>query len=228
MSGPGATRPREDGWAVAGTHGDHDVSHPTKKPQSPLIAAAEALEEELRRLASLAREAQRLPLDSQRNLEATQGKLAELGAVDERLRPLVAGLMAAVKQLVEDQQAQTAALTTRSEEVRRRAEVFRELMVRYAGLGKASQELNALVQAFAAGGRAGDETAPAAEPPSLETVQSSMNRLIESAAEVTQAARGEDFEDIARQAESLRQSLLSARNKLDLLAARHDSSGAVQ
>lgn len=204
------------------------MSQPTKKPPSQLIAAAEALEEELRRLASLAREAQRLPLDSQRNLELTQEKLAALGEVDDRLRPLVAGLMDAVKQLVDDQQAQTVALTARTEEVRRRADVFRELMVRYGGLGKASQELNVLVQAFAAGGRAGEETAPAGEPPSLEAVQASMTRLIESAAEVAEAAHREDFEDIARQAESLRQSLLSARNKLNLLAARHDSSGAVQ
>jgi DNA repair exonuclease SbcCD ATPase subunit len=227
MSGPGATRPREDGWAVAGTHGDHDVSHPTKKPQSPLIAAAEALEEELRRLASLAREAQRLPLDSRTNLERTQEKLAELSDVDDRLRPLVAGLMSAVKQLVDDQQAQAAALTSRAEEVRRRGEVFQELMARYAGLGKASQELNALVQAFAAGVPAGDGK-PAAESPSLEAVQASMTRLIESAEEVARAAQGEGFEDVERQAQSLRQQLLSAKNKLNLLAARHDRSGAVQ
>lgn len=204
------------------------MSHPTKKPPpSPLIAAAEALEEELRRQASLAREAQRLPLDSQRNLERTKEKLAELGGVDLRLRPLVAGLMSAVKQLVDDQQAQAAALTARAEEVRRRGEAFQELMVRYAALGKGSQELNALVQAFAGGGRSGDGT-PAAEPPSLEAVQASLTRLIESAEQVAQAAHGESFEDIAQQAESLRQQLLSARNKLNLLAAQHDKSGAVQ
>jgi DNA repair exonuclease SbcCD ATPase subunit len=203
------------------------VSHPTKRPSSPLIAAAEALEEELHRLGSLAREAQRLPLDSQRNLERTQEKLAELSDVDDRLRPLVAGLMSAVKQLVDDQQAQAAALTARAEEVRRRSEVFHELMARYAGLGKASQELNALVQAFAAGVPPDDGT-PRGEAPSLEAVQASMTRLIESAAEVARAANGEGFEDVERQAQSLRQQLLSARNKLALLAARHDRSGAVQ
>jgi DNA repair exonuclease SbcCD ATPase subunit len=204
------------------------VSHPTKRPPpSPLLAAAEALEEELRRLASLAREAQRLPLDSQRNLERTKDKLAELSDVDDRLRPLVAGLMSAVKQLVDDQQAQTAALTARAEELRRRSQVFHELMVRYAELGKASQELNALMQAFAGGARPGAGSA-AGESPSLAEVRASIAQLIESAAQAAQAAEREGFEDIARQAQSLRQQLLSARNKLELLAARHDRSDAVQ
>jgi hypothetical protein len=114
-----------------------------------LIDAA-ALEEELHRMGSVAREAQRLPLDSQRNLERTQEKLAELGAADERLQPLVGGLMAAVKERTE---------------------------------------------------------------------------LIDRAAAVGEAAQREDFTDIARQADSLRQQLLSARSKLRLLAEHHEHSG---
>jgi hypothetical protein len=53
-----------------------------------------------------------------------------------------------------------------------------------------------------------------------------MTRLLERAGDVAQAAQREEFEDIARQADSLRQQLLSARNRLDLLAARHERSGA--
>jgi DNA repair exonuclease SbcCD ATPase subunit len=202
------------------------MSHATKKPAGPLVQAAEALEDELRRLGSIAREAQRLPLDSQRNLERTREKLAELGAVDERLRPLVAALMSAVKELVDDQQAQAVALGARTEEVRRRAEAFQALMLRYAELGRSFHELNELVQAFASGGKA-TPAAPAAEPPSLGTVQESMARLADTATEVAQAARTDGFEDVARQADSLRQQLLSARNKLNLVAERHDRARAV-
>ncbi len=204
------------------------MTRPTKRPPSPLVAAAEALEEELRRLAAIAREARRLPLDSQRNLERTQEKLAELGGTNERLPQLVGGLMSAVKQLVDDQQAQAAALAARGEEVRRRREALGALMDRYGDLGTASQELNALVRAFAAGGRRGEGTASPGEPPSLEMVQAAMARLIERAAEVAGAARADDFEDVAQQAESLRQQLLAARNKLTLLASRHDRSGVIQ
>lgn len=202
------------------------MSQSTKKPRGPLVQAAEALEEELQRLGSVAREAQRLPLDSQRNLERTREKLAELGAVDERLRPLVAALMGAVKQLVDDQQAQAVALGARTEEVRKRAEAFQALMLRYAELGKSFHELNELVQAFAGGGKATPAT-PSAEPPSLGTVQESIARLVDASTEVAQAARTDGFEDVARQADSLRQQLLSARNKLKLVAERHDRARAV-
>jgi hypothetical protein len=202
------------------------MSHGTKKATGPLVAAAEALEDELRRLGSIAREAQRLPLDSQRNLERTREKLAELGSVDERLRPLVAALMSAVKQLVDDQQVQATALGARTAEVQRRAEAFQGLMLRYADLGRSFHELNELVQAFAGGGGA-TAAAPGAEPPSLETVQASIARLIDSATEVAQAARADGFEDVARQADSLRQQLLSAGNKLKLVAERHDRARAV-
>jgi chromosome segregation ATPase len=202
------------------------VTKPGKRPPSALIEAAMALEDELQRIAGITREAQRLPLDSQKNLERTQEKLAELGAIDERLQPLVARLMKAVQGLADEQQANAAALTARTEELRRRREVFQQLMASYAGLGTASQELNALVQAFAAGARREEASAPPAEPPSLEVVQVSMTQLLERAGEVAQAARREEFEDIARQADSLRQQLLSARNRLDLLASRHERSGA--
>jgi hypothetical protein len=210
-----------DGAAIATR-----MSHSAKKPPGPLVDAAHALEEELHRLTAVAREAQRLPLDSQRNLERTQEKLAELGGVDERLRPLVAALLSAVKQLVDDQQAQATSLAARTEEVRRRAEVFQGLMARYAELGKAFQELNALMHAFALGGRAA-EGAPPAEPPSLEAVQSSIAQLIERASEVTLAARTDGFEDVSRQVDSLRQQLVSARNKLKLIAERHERTRAV-
>ena len=203
------------------------MSNPTKRPPSRLIDAAFALEEELYRMGSVAGEALRLRLDSQRNLERTGEKLAELGAVDERLQPLVNGLLDAVKELVDAQQAQADALAARAEELRQRREVFLQLLARFAELGRASLELNGLVQAFA-GTRREEGAAPASDPPSLEVVRRTMTELIESAGVVSQAAEREDFEDIASQANSLRQQLQSGRNKLNLLALRHDRSGVVQ
>ena len=177
-------------------------------------------------MGGVAREALRLRLDSQRNLERTGEQLAELGTIDEKLGPFVKELLDAVKELVDAQQAQAEALAMRAEEVRRRREVFRQLMGRYAELGRASGDLNALVQAFA-GARRGDGTPPDADPPSLEVVQQTMTELIDRAGAVSQAAEQEEFEDIARQADSLRQQLLSGRNKLNLLATRHARSGAL-
>ncbi|ABS26439.1 hypothetical protein [Anaeromyxobacter sp. Fw109-5] len=201
------------------------MTKPVKNEPSALVAAATALEEELARISSVAREAQRLPLDSQRNVERTAEKLAELGAVDERLGPLVQQLMGAVSALVQGQQEQAVALAARAEEVRARREVLRDLLARYAGLGRAAQELNAMVQAFAGGAQPGTG---GAEPPSFQAVRETMTRLIGDAEAVARVSVEQGFEDLSRQADGLRQSLQSARNKLNLLDARVERGGPPQ
>jgi hypothetical protein len=176
-----------------------------------------ALEEELARISSVAREAQRLPLDSQRNVERTADKLAQLGAVDEQLGPLVQQLLGAVGALVQRQQEQAVALAARAEEVRARREALRALLGRYAALGRDAQELNGMVQAFASGARPGTGEP---EPPSYDAVRETMTRLIGDAEAVARASLEQGFEDLSRQSDGLRQQLLSARNKLNLLDAR--------
>ena len=189
----------------------------SKREPSPLVAAAMALEEELARISSVAREAQRLPLDSQRNVERTADKLAQLGAVDEQLGPLVQQLLGAVGALVQRQQEQAVALAARAEEVRARREALRALLGRYAALGRDARELNGMVQAFASGARPGTGEP---EPPSYDAVRETMTRLIGDAEAVARASLEQGFEDLSRQSDGLRQQLLSARNKLNLLDAR--------
>ncbi len=203
------------------------MSKPAKKTTSKLIEAAMALEEELRRMGGVAKEALRLPLDSERNLERTQEKLAELGTVDDKMQPLVNGLMSAVNELVQEQQAQAAAITERAEEFQRRSELFQQLMVRYAGLGQASQELNNIVKAFANLAKQSDDTSAPAEAPSLDKIQELMALLVENAKELFQAARAEGFEEIARQSDQLRQQFLSARNKLTMVTVPYNQSSMV-
>lgn len=202
------------------------MTRPGKLAPTPLVAAATALEEELQRLSDVAREAQRLPLDSQRNIERTAEKLGELGGVDERVGPLVQRLMGAVADLVQAQQRQGEALAARAGELRARREVLRALLERYQELGRGAQELNGMVQAFAAGARPGAE--PGAEPPSYESVRETMSGLIARAEDMSRAAGAQGFDELARQADALRQQLLSARNKLGLLTARAGAAGHVQ
>lgn len=201
------------------------MTKPAKKDPSPLVAAAMALEEELARISGVAREAQCLPLDSQRNVERTAEKLAELGAVDEQLGPLVQQLLGAVAVLVERQQEQAVALAARAEEVRARREALRALLGRYAGLGRDAQELNGMVQRFASGAQPGTGEA---DPPSFEAVRETMTRLIGDAEAVARASVEQGFDDLSRQADGLRQQLLSARNKLNLLDARVERPGPLQ
>ncbi len=188
------------------------------KPTSGLVQAALALEDELRQIVSIATEAQRLPLDSQHNLEITAGKLSELGTVDQRLQPLVNALMEAVKTIVNTQQAQAMAIKDRADELRRRREVFQKLLTSYGSLVQTAQGLHGLIMAFA-DTRRNDGAASVENAPSLYVVQQAMTDLIESAGQVSLAANEENFKDVARQVDSIRQQLLGARKSLNLLSS---------
>jgi hypothetical protein len=198
------------------------VAKPAKKEATPLVQAAQALEEELQQMGSIAREAQRLPLNSRRNLERTAESLGELGTIDARLEPFVKRLLSAVSELVSEQQAQAATLQARAEELQRRRAAYAVLLERYSGLGRDAQELNGLLQKIT-----GDGQGPSAEPVSLDEVQESISRLIANASATAEAAAQEDFEELARDAEALRQRLLSARNKLGLLAQQRPDRAAL-
>ncbi|HSD18405.1 MAG TPA: hypothetical protein VLC54_00060 [Anaeromyxobacter sp.] len=53
-------------------------------------------------------------------------------------------------------------------------------------------------------------------------------RLIADAESIARASVEQGFEDLSRQADGLRQQLLSARNKLNLLDARIERAGPAQ
>jgi polyhydroxyalkanoate synthesis regulator phasin len=57
-------------------------------------------------------------------------------------------------------------------------------------------------------------------PGKLDEVQQRMQKVADDAAEITRVAREQDMEDLERQADTLRQQVLSARNKVALLAKK--------
>lgn len=187
-------------------------------PRSPLVEAAEALDEELQRVGALSREAQRLPLDTRKNLERTGERLAELARVDERIGPLLQRLLAAVSEIAARQQEDGARLEARAGELQRRRETYQRLLERYAALGAAAQELNQGLQALPRPRDAGGPHGVDAD--ALERIRAEVSTLVASAAAMSEAARAEDFDELARDADGLRQALLAARNKLNLIAAR--------
>jgi hypothetical protein len=199
------------------------MSKQVKAPSTPLVEAAVSLEEELKRFESLVSEACRLPLTSQKNIEKTAAKLGELGTIDQLLGPRIQGLMAAISGVGERQQANAQALQVRAAELKTRSEELHQLLGAHATLGQNAAELNTLVQQVSSLGREG-------EPPSEEMVAGlerflvKAGELIESATRLVQDANEKSFEDLARQADSLRQQLLSARNKISLLVERSKPS----
>ncbi|TSC27517.1 hypothetical protein [Corallococcus sp. Z5C101001] len=188
-------------------------------PSSELVSAAEALDAELLRFESLARQLQEAPLTSEKQLERASKTLKDLADLDDALRVRVGALVQAITGVRTRQQTQADAVNACAQELQRRTEVFKDLLTRYGALGQSAADLNGRMQEFAALRQQATRTAE--EDARLTSVftslQDRMAEVADEAATLSQAADADRFADIGRQADSLRQQLLSARNKLGLL-----------
>ena len=194
------------------------MSKREKQDPTELVQAAEGVEEELRRFEDLADTVLRTPLDSEKNLERASRALREVAESDERLVAQLQKLVAAVGGIRDRQQEHARGVNARAEELQARTQAFQELLQRYAGLGRSASELNAVVQEIAARKqKATTSEDNRALAGSLEQLLERMALVAEEAQGLATSASEQDFTDISRQADSLRQQLLSARNKMALL-----------
>lgn len=194
------------------------MSKRDKSPSSELEAAAEALESQLTRFESLADQFRKAPLNSEKSLEKASKLLRDVAEQDQVLNASVSALVAAVTAARDRQQKQADSVNAHAQELQQRAETFKTLLERYGALGQSAAELNQRMQEFAA------KRAQAQTPEqnteliaTLDALNERMVQVAEEAQSVTRLAEEQDFIDVGRQADSLRQQLLSAKNKLGLL-----------
>ncbi len=194
------------------------MSKRDKSPSSELATAAEALDAQLRRFESLADQFRRAPLNSEKSLERASKLLNDVAEQERVLNESVSALVAAVSSARNRQQVQADVITEHAQQLQQRAEAFKALLERYGALGQSAAELNQRMQDFAAQrAQAKTEEQNAELGLSLDALHERMGQVAEEAQGVTRLAEEQDFLDVGRQAESLRQQLLSARNKLNLL-----------
>jgi DNA repair exonuclease SbcCD ATPase subunit len=177
-----------------------------------LAAAADALAEELSRYEALATGLARERLDSEKHLRRAAQALGELERSEERLGTRVATLVGAINEANERHATSAEAVRRQAIEIRRRGEVLGSLVERWKLLGEAAAQVNALVKTLR------DhlpEAAGLAE--TLADVETQLTALAGEAGRLGATAEEEGFADLARQAESLRQQLLSLHGKLLLL-----------
>jgi hypothetical protein len=189
---------------------------------SPLLAAAEAFDSELERFGHLTDSARKGPLGSQKALEHAAELLKEIADCEEQMQGRARALMAALGTAREQQEAQAALVSQRAEEIRERTAVYGELLQRFQSLGGDAAELNGMGQRLSTKQRESGATASemARDPElaaGLRELSERMSGVAERAHALATAAREADFEDVSRQADSLRQQLLAARNKVVLL-----------
>ena len=119
---------------------------------------------------------------------------------------------------------QALAVQDRAGQIRQRTVGLTDLLTRWGALGEAAAEVNRLVQQVAATSqKAGAEKQLGAA--AFRDIDDRLGRLAQDSEELAQAAQADAFVELGRQAESLRQQLLSARNKFRLLERRRGSAG---
>jgi len=171
-----------------------------------LGAAAAALEAELRRFDQIADLLSRLKLDSERNLDRAVRAAQDAGQIHERVAAAVVDLVAAVARARERQEGQAKAVAERAREVGARRTELEAIVERFVDLGREASAINALLK----------EGGP------LDEAAGRMEKIAETAKGLRDDAEGRGFAEPARQAESLRQQMLSARNKLKLVERKRE------
>ena len=199
---------------------------------SPLLAAAQAFDAELERFAHLTETAQQGKLASQKALERAAETLKEIADCEEQMQAQARALMAALGAAREQQERQAELASQRAEEVRAHHRLRRSAAARFQALGAEAAELNTMGQRLSTKKRdagAAANGADAARDPGLSAglreLSQRMSDVAEHAQSLAAAAYEADFEDVARQADSLRQQLLAARNKVVLLHGSLSNQG---
>jgi hypothetical protein len=185
-----------------------------KRAASELMAAAQAFDEELERFGKLAEAVNRGPLNSQKTLERAAHVFDDIGHAEKRLSEVAQALVTALNAARQQQESHAAAIQRRAALFEQRTATAADLLRRYGAMGQKAADLNELALDIAAKSANGDGGASADLLGALAQLRTRMAEVAEGASSLTAAARGEDFEDIARQADSLRQQIVAADGKV--------------
>jgi hypothetical protein len=172
------------------------------KPQSEIARAAEALEDELALLETISTAARKIRLTSDKNIKRAAAELNETLALPDRLAQRLADVSAALVRLQERQQAALEPLAAFAVELQRRTQLFARHMEAFAVLGGAASEVNAAL------------SAGAPDRAALARAEARLREISEQARALFEAARADDFPEIAREADVLKQRMAALGGRL--------------
>jgi len=188
---------------------------------SPLTTAAQAFDETLQRFSGLTQALRKRELDSRHALESAAQLLKEVTLCQEELQAKAQALIAALGAARDAQQAQAESVHARALEVQQRTQEYAAMTGRFEELGVQAAGLNTLAQALAGRRGIADQSLRDAEVPALlselDELRERMTSVADQAAQLIADARAARFEELCGRADSLRQQLLAARNKVGLL-----------
>ena len=194
-----------------------------KKNEGPLTAAALALENELRTFEDLVDDLARLHVNSDKTLQRARQNLESCAEFEQKLAARLKAFAEAMQLMQAKQQECMKTALEHAQRIQQRNDARNALLERVNALGLRARDINApmneLVTDEAAHGDANHVLAK------IQDVGERLEAVIAEAAAVATAAREEDWQDVARDADVLKQQLQSARNKV-LVAQRNVASRA--
>jgi DNA-binding transcriptional regulator GbsR (MarR family) len=173
------------------------------KNVSELVRAAEELESELERLEALSEVAQRTRLDSEKNIAKATKELGEVLEMPNRLAERLGSLATAMKHVEARQKAALDPLGARTDAILERKRKLEEHMRAFATLGKAAEEAIALLNS------------EQERSVLVEDLKKKLDQIADEAKVVFEAARADDFTEVARESDALSKRAAALRRKLE-------------
>ena len=169
------------------------------EPPSPLVLAAQELEDEIRRCEKTVEEASRLRLNSEKNIGRATQALKTASEDRERMAVKVGALLAAINAGRARMEEVTSRMQARAAELQERVARLEKLQEGTAEIGAMVREVNAFA------GQVKDSRQILER---LLAVEERIGKAIEE-------ARAEGFDDVTRDVAAMRDMLRSLRNKLE-------------
>ena len=179
-------------------------SQSNSKALSPLLQAATVLETELLQLESISRAARKIPLTSEKNIVRAAKELELALTLPERLAAGLQALAAAMAEMQTRQQAALEPLAAFATEIQRRHQLLGQHMQAFAALGAAAAEVTTRIQ-----------TNQGERSTVLSDVDAQLAQLFHDARALFEATQADDFPELTREADALKQRAASLRRRLD-------------
>ena len=184
--------------------------------KAEIVTAAEALDHALAQYDTLISDVEKTPLTSKKGIERAARTTQEATQIGETMGQLVATLAQAIQTMSARQSERSMALIERSREIKRRFDEMVALSQRFDELATESNAVNEEVQLHGQK----ELTTDADKAEFLRGLAARMVPLIGRAKELAVASRDAEFPDMEKNADSLAQTLASAKNKVELVARR--------
>ena len=190
-------------------HAHYSPFVPNTKAEAPdLVRAAERIESDLRALEELAASVGKMRLHTEKSIARAARELASALEQPEQLAEGLKQLAQAMAATQLRQQAALSSLAPVAERLQQKSARFGEYMQRFAALGEQARETTELMKAALRDGKTSGDGAL------REDVELRLEGLMNGAKSLADSAEEDDFTEIARDADALRQRIQSLRGRL--------------